>query len=112
MVTTNEGKLLGVRGCGPATIDEIKRSLAHHGMGLAPDPPRLVPGAPRLPLADQRGERLASFIASRTGLGGCRTRHLGLCGRRDKSGSPVDPSAWGQIHPAFRCAACTWIHGP
>jgi hypothetical protein len=56
-------------------------------------------------------ERLRFFYSSRSGWPDHgRTRHLGLCGRRDKSGALVPVEAWEEIHPAFRCAACTWLH--
>lgn len=56
-----------------------------------------------------RETRLAWYAANRSGGNRCRTRHVGLCGRRDRSGCAVPAESWEEIHPAFRCAACTWI---
>lgn len=60
-------------------------------------------------LTDEARARLDWYVTHRTGRGGCRTRHLGLCGRVDKSGASATVEGWTEIHPAFRCAACDWI---
>jgi hypothetical protein len=63
----------------------------------------------RVALTDEQRGRLKFYLSHRSGPDSCRTRHIGLCGRKDKGGECVPPEVWVHIHPAFRCAACNWI---